>query len=158
MLRRTPTRQPATPTRKPLVVRGSGSALFRPIFVRCARRAWPALFPTRLSSQASVAFLSSSAMARVNMQTRGRSSATTVLAFPYEPDGASDPFVGEILLCLPAIRTWAREQGLTVRQATARLFIHALLHLAGYDHATNADARAMEALEDRFLATPARAI
>jgi len=128
------------------------------MFVRLARRAWPVLFPKRLDSQASVTFLSSSAMARVNKQTRGRSGATTVLAFPFEPDGSSDPLVGEILLCVPAIRTWAAEQELTLRQATARMFVHALLHLAGYDHATNADAGRMEALEDRFLATPERAI
>lgn len=97
-------------------------------------------------------------MVRVNAQTRGRHNATTVLAFPYESDGVTDPFVGEILLCPPAIKIWAKENGLTTRQATHRLFIHALLHLAGYDHTTDTDARRMEALEDRFLAPPVRAI
>jgi rRNA maturation RNase YbeY len=157
MSRQTPTRQ-QTPPRKPLVLRGLGSASYRPIFLRLARRAWPSLFPHRLHSQVSVAFVPPVTMARVNAQMRGRHGVTTVLAFPYEASGSADPFVGEILLCQSAIRPWAAEQGLTPRQATHRLFIHALLHLAGHDHKNDRDARRMEALEDHYLAPRSRAI
>ena len=45
----------------------------------------------------------------------------------------------------------ADERGLTPRAHWAHLFVHALLHLQGYDHKTEADAAVMRARETEIL-------
>ena len=90
-------------------------------------------------------------MAHVNAQTRGRSGPTTVLAFPFTPERDGVDVIGEILLCLPAIRTWARADGQTFRTAVPALFVHGLAHLAGHDHHTVSAERRMRTVEQQIL-------
>ena len=86
---------------------------------------------------------------RLNAAFRGQRNATNVLSFGY--DGMR-PLSGDLVLCAPVIRREAREQGKTLAAHCAHLTVHGMLHLQGYDHQRDSDARTMERLETVILA------
>jgi probable rRNA maturation factor len=76
-----------------------------------------------------------------------------VLSFPADlPPGVPLAHLGDIVVCAPVVRDEAREQGKAAEAHWAHMLIHGTLHLVGYDHIAEADARRMEALESRVLA------
>jgi probable rRNA maturation factor len=85
---------------------------------------------------------------RLNRAYREKDYATNVLTFVY---GDGRPLTGDLVLCAPVLEREAREQGKTSRSHYAHLTVHGVLHLQGYEHAGDADADAMEALETRIL-------
>jgi probable rRNA maturation factor len=85
---------------------------------------------------------------RLNRTYRGRDYGTNVLTFSY----GGVPLHGDIVLCAPVVRREAREQGKPLDAHYAHLVVHGVLHLQGYDHERDADARVMEALETRIVA------
>jgi probable rRNA maturation factor len=84
----------------------------------------------------------------LNRRYRGRDCATNVLTFVYD-DAVS--LAGDIVLCAPVVRREARAQHKTPAAHYAHLVIHGMLHLQGYDHARDADAVRMEALEAKLM-------
>ena len=84
----------------------------------------------------------------LNRRYRGRDYATNVLTFVYD-DAVS--LAGDIVLCAPVVRREARAQHKTPAAHYAHLVIHGMLHLQGYDHARDADAVRMEALEAKLM-------
>jgi len=84
----------------------------------------------------------------LNRDYRGKDYATNVLTFPL----ANDPvLMGDIVLCAPIVEKEAAEQGKSLEAHYAHLVIHGTLHLQGYDHETDADARDMEHLESQIV-------
>ncbi|WP_395788901.1 rRNA maturation RNase YbeY [Aquimonas sp.] len=90
----------------------------------------------------------------LNRDYRGRDYATNVLSFPAElPPGVPLPILGDLVLCAPVIAREASEQGKTLKHHYAHMVVHGVLHLLGYDHAQDAEAEAMEAIEREILAS-----
>ncbi|HEX7915216.1 rRNA maturation RNase YbeY [Rudaea sp.] len=88
-----------------------------------------------------------------NLRYRDKDYATNVLSFPYEPaPREKSGLLGDLVLCPPVVAREANEQGKRVRDHYAHLTVHGVLHLIGYDHENEKDARKMEALERRILA------
>lgn len=86
----------------------------------------------------------------LNRDYRGKDYATNVLTFVYDdlPGGSR---AGDMVLCAPVVAREAAEQGKTVEAHYAHLTVHGMLHLQGYDHEDDAEARAMEALESEIV-------
>ena len=84
----------------------------------------------------------------LNRRYRGRDYPTNVLTFVYDEVA---PLTGDLVLCVPVVRREAQEQGKGFRAHCAHLVIHGMLHLQGFDHERDADARRMEAREVRLL-------
>ena len=82
---------------------------------------------------------------QLNATYRNKPYATNVLSFAY--GGGS----GDLVLCHPVIAREARAQGKTVAAHYAHLVVHGLLHLGGYGHENEAQAREMERAEIRLL-------
>ena len=85
---------------------------------------------------------------RLNRAFRGKDHATNVLTFVY----SARPLAGDIVICAPVVAREAREQGKAIAAHHAHLVVHGLLHLQGYDHERDADAKRMEVRERRILA------
>jgi len=84
----------------------------------------------------------------LNRRFRGRDRATNVLTFVYD----QHPMLsGDIALCAPVIEREARAGNLDPEARYAHLVVHGMLHLQGYDHANDRDARVMEAREAAIL-------
>lgn len=87
-----------------------------------------------------VAFVADKTMRRLNGAYRGKNKTTDVLSFsrlegpPHPPLPGEDPEIGDVLLCLTVARRQATEYGATLREELARLTVHGVLHLFGYDH------------------------
>jgi probable rRNA maturation factor len=90
---------------------------------------------------------------RLNSQYRGRDCATNVLSFPAPrpPPGAPVRALGDLVICARVLRAEARAQAKTLRAHWAHLVVHGTLHLIGYDHERDADARRMERREIAVL-------
>jgi len=85
---------------------------------------------------------------RLNRDYRGKDYATNVLTFVYDD---TDPLTGDIVFCAPVVEREAAEQGKELIAHYAHLTVHGILHLQGFDHENNADAREMEALETALM-------
>ena len=89
----------------------------------------------------------------LNRDYRGKDYATNVLTFVYDDDfpGGSLPLTGDIVLCAPVVAHEAAQQGKSVEAHYAHLTVHGVLHLQGYDHEADEEARIMEALETQVV-------
>ena len=86
----------------------------------------------------------------LNLRFRAKDAATNVLSFPSGPN--PEGRLGDIALAYGVCAAEAREQGKPLEHHLQHLVAHGVLHLLGYDHADDAEAEAMEALERRILA------
>ncbi len=84
----------------------------------------------------------------INRDFRGKDYATNVLTFAYHD---TTPLSGDIVLCAPVIAKQAREQRKSVEAHYAHMVVHGMLHLQGYDHESDRDARVMESLEAEIV-------
>ena len=90
--------------------------------------------------------------ARLNQRYRGKAGPTNVLSFPFEPPpDIESKLLGDLVICAPVMEEEAARQGKPLQAHWAHLTVHGVLHLQGYDHQTEAEAREMEALEIRIL-------
>jgi probable rRNA maturation factor len=89
------------------------------------------------------------AVRELNGRFRGKDKATNVLSFPAieNPEG----FIGDIALAYGVCAREAAQQGKSLAHHLQHLVAHGVLHLVGYDHESDAEAEAMEALEREIL-------
>ena len=98
-------------------------------------------------------------LADLNQSYRGVDGPTDVLSFSYEagagdaPVGADERISGEIYVSVDRARQQACDRGAQYFDELARLVVHGLLHLAGYDHGTPEELHWMESETDRMLET-----
>jgi probable rRNA maturation factor len=86
----------------------------------------------------SVAFLSPAAIARLNRQHLGHHGPTDVISFAHTGGAVT---IGDIYICPEMVRRNATAWGTGVREELARVVVHGVLHVLGYDHPDDADAR-----------------
>ena len=87
-----------------------------------------------------VAFVSDRAMRELNRLWRHKRGTTDVLSFPAEQDEfekMEGSRLGDVVISVEQAARQAKENGLTLDQEIAQLILHGLLHLCGYDHATD---------------------
>jgi len=90
----------------------------------------------------------------LNHAYRQKDYATNVLSFPLTlPEAVEIPYIGDLAICAPVVAREAREQGKPARAHWAHMTVHGVLHLLGFDHQNNAEAREMEGLERQIMAT-----
>jgi probable rRNA maturation factor len=94
---------------------------------------------------------------QLNRDWRGVDRPTNVLAFRAWEPGAPIPIgapllLGDVVLAFETVVREAEEQGKPLADHLSHLVVHGVLHLLGYDHATEAEAVTMESLETSILA------
>jgi probable rRNA maturation factor len=88
----------------------------------------------------------------LNKEWRKKDSATNVLSFPVgEPIEHAPNLLGDIVICAPIVEQEANQQEKSVEAHWAHLIIHGILHLQGYDHETDDEAKVMENKEIHIL-------
>jgi probable rRNA maturation factor len=120
----------------------------RGVPTKSAFRRWASAVPAR-RAEVTLRLVGMIEGRRLNRQYRGKDYATNVLSFRYER--GRGVAVGDLLLCAPVIAREAREQGKRTAAHYAHLTIHGMLHLLGYDHELEPQARKMERLEKGIL-------
>jgi probable rRNA maturation factor len=88
----------------------------------------------------------------LNCNYRKKDYATNVLTFVFRAEHNGAPFEGDLALCAPVVAREARAQKKTLAAHYAHLTVHGTLHLQGYGHENNADAKVMEQRETQIMA------
>lgn len=94
----------------------------------------------------SVALVSQKKAAELNKKYRKKDTVANVLSFPVPELG-----LGEVILCPQEVREEAKKYGMMFEQALAWMCIHGILHLLGYDHGKEREAKRMEQKERMYL-------
>ncbi len=95
----------------------------------------------------SCAVVSDAEIQEINRSYLGHDYATDIITFPLE----KRPLEAELVISADTARRQAREYGVRLREECARLAIHGILHLSGYDDAAEADRKRMKRREDALL-------
>jgi probable rRNA maturation factor len=111
----------------------------------------------------SISFVDDAEMQTLNKQYRQIDAPTDVLSFSHE-EGEPMPtvpgmprYLGDVILSVDTIARQAAGVGHSPDQETAILLAHGLLHLLGYDHAEDDEAKVMFGKQDelvRLVASP----
>jgi probable rRNA maturation factor len=129
----------------------------------CRRAAIAALAAAETSlaeSELSIMLTDDATIADLNRRYRGRDAPTDVLSFsnpdlqPGTPPsaGAAPALLGDVVVAFETASADAAKDGKSLSDHLAHLVVHGVLHLLGYDHEDDGDARSMEALEVAVLA------
>jgi probable rRNA maturation factor len=90
---------------------------------------------------------------KINWQWRGKNQVTDVLSFAWQ-EGSTTPgsrHLGEIYLCFEKIKEQAKEYRITAKEEFARMLVHGLLHLVGYDHVRPLEAKKMFKKQEKII-------
>ena len=99
----------------------------------------------------SISFSGDKKVKELNNSFRKKRSATNVLSFPSNYKFNNTLFLGDIIFSIETILKEAKRENKSVENHLTHLFIHAVLHLFGYDHETEEQAEKMENLEVQIL-------
>ncbi len=88
--------------------------------------------------------------AELNRRYRGKDNPTNVLSFPAELT-VEHPLLGDLVICAPVVARESRQQGKPLSAHWAHMLIHGSLHLLGFDHSEDRDAKIMESMEIEIL-------
>lgn len=108
----------------------------------------------RVSGEGEISVLLSDdeAVRALNRDWRDIDKPTNVLSFPAaEQPAGLPPMLGDIAIAYETLAREAKEEGKPILHHLAHLVVHGYLHLMGYDHLTDSEAEAMEALERDIL-------
>lgn len=83
----------------------------------------------------------------LNAQYRNKNTPTNVLSF----ETGDDFLLGDIVLSFDTLKKQAEEQGISLKNHYAHLLCHGFLHLLGFDHIDEDEAREMEFFEIKIL-------
>ena len=99
----------------------------------------------------SISFSDDKKVMELNNFFRKKKLATNVLSFPSNYKLNNILFLGDIIFSIETILKEAKRDNKRVENHLIHLFIHAVLHLLGYDHETEEQAEKMENLEILIL-------
>lgn len=100
-------------------------------------------------SSLDINFVSEKTITEINKKYLNHNYATDIISFNYSFE--SNNLDGEILICNAVALYNADKFKTTYEQEIRRLIIHGILHLMGYDDATDAQRKLMRAKENKIL-------
>lgn len=114
----------------------------------------PLAGPLAAPVEVSVLFASDTFIQDLNRRHLGTDSPTNVLSFPGDDDSRteSEILLGDVVLAWETVQSEAVTAQKSVVDHTTHLVVHGVLHLLGYDHECETDAKTMERLEVDSLA------
>ena len=129
------------------------------------------LATTAATIEISIRLTSDDEVQILNRQYRQQDKPTNVLSFPMvQPDlidalantdanacvagdAGSEVLLGDIVLADGVCKRESVERGVSTQDHATHLIVHGVLHLLGYDHMTDSEAEAMEAIERDVMAS-----
>jgi probable rRNA maturation factor len=107
-------------------------------------------------AELSLTFVGRDRIRRLNREYLGRRGSTDVIAFdltdPAESEKRRSPLMGDIYVCVPQAVSQAGTYGVSPEEEFCRLAAHGVLHLLGYDHESELDARRMNREQEAAVA------
>lgn len=110
-------------------------------------------------SSVEITFARDAYVKRQNLKFMNKNGTTDVLSFPQieinakqkgNPKVFSTRFLGDILISLDQANRQAKQQKISLSKEVTFLIIHSILHLLGYDHASEKERIEMQRLESKI--------
>jgi probable rRNA maturation factor len=100
----------------------------------------------------SVLFCDNHFIKSLNARYRNKDEPTDILSFPLGETGPGGRFLaGDIVISLDALEENTRFFKVSADEELRRLLVHGILHLLGYEHATNGAKEPMLELQEKIL-------
>lgn len=115
-----------------------------------------------VSGEATLVVTDDEGIQGLNRDYVGKDAPTDVLSFPAQEEASPDAsgqfvdapeaegYLGDVILSYPRAVAQAREQDHSVEEELDLLIVHGMLHLLGYDHATEAEKAIMWAKQEEI--------
>lgn len=116
--------------------------------IALVRRAARAALPKAARGTLTILLSDDAHLKELNALFRGKPKPTNVLSFPADDAG----YLGDVAIAYGVTAREARAEGKAFATHAAHLAVHGVLHLLGYDHENERDAKVMEAHEASVLA------
>lgn len=91
----------------------------------------------------------------LNKEHLKKNKVTDVLSFPLcevgEIGDRRYKEIGDIFICVPQIKKQAKEYGVSFEEEFCRMLTHGVLHLLGFDHQKEKDAKKMFKLQEQII-------
>lgn len=101
--------------------------------------------------EVSVVLTNDEAIRALNRDWRKIDKPTNVLSFPAPDTSGHEKMFGDIVIAYETLARECDEEDRNFPDHLAHLSVHGFLHLIGYDHQTDSEADAMEALESKIM-------
>jgi len=101
--------------------------------------------------EVSVVLTDDEAIRTLNRDWRKIDKPTNVLSFPAPDTPGAEKMFGDIVIAYETLARECDEEDRVFLHHLSHLAVHGFLHLIGYDHQTDSDADAMEALESKIM-------
>ena len=101
--------------------------------------------------EVSVVLTDDATIRTLNRDWRKIDKPTNVLSFPAPDTAGGEKMFGDIVIAYETLARECDEEDRVFLHHLAHLTVHGFLHLIGYDHQTDSDADAMEALESKIM-------
>lgn len=85
---------------------------------------------------------------QINKEHLNHDYYTDIITFPY----SYEPIESDIFISIDRVADNAKEYGVSTQQELARVFVHGVLHMCGYDDHEEEDKKRMREKEDHYLA------
>lgn len=107
----------------------------------------------KASLNLSIVLVGQARIKELNRMYRKKDKATDVLSFFYDNFASPDAgAMGEIIICPDKVKENAKEYKSSFSLELARVLIHGVLHILGYDHEAGAEkAEKMQRKEENYL-------
>lgn len=103
-------------------------------------------------NEVSVHVIGDKKMKRINRDYRDMDRTTDVLAFAMQEGKKMDSEdLGDIFISVAQVQRQAKRQKISFQEEFARVLIHGVLHLNGYDHATKKEENIMFPLQEKIV-------
>lgn len=122
-------------------VRGLGTRLKRAVLEACIQGGAPR------DAELTILLTTNRHVQALNRNFRGKDAPTNVLSFPAR----NSLYLGDVAIAYGVAAREARADGKALADHAVHLAVHGVLHLLGFDHVTERQARVMEPMETRIL-------
>jgi probable rRNA maturation factor len=113
-----------------------------------------ALREERDQAEVVIRLVDESEIQELNREYRNKDKPTNVLSFASNlPAVVDSSLLGDLVICSSVVQHEAMEQGKSEEMHWAHMVVHGVLHLLGYDHQDDSNARTMEQLEREVMAS-----
>lgn len=106
-----------------------------------------AVSPVCKDAEVSITLVDDKQIHKLNKKYRNMDKPTNVLSFEL----GDDVLLGDIFISLDTVEREAKSANITVVEHAAHMIVHGMLHLQGFDHLTDKQAKVMEGKEVQIL-------
>jgi len=106
--------------------------------------------------QVELVYVDEKEIIEINKKYLQREYVTDIISFHYNEaenisEASKEPIEGTLYCCAPRIAEQSDEMDSNIKEEFYRIFIHGLLHLAGYKDSSSKEKEAMTRLENHYL-------